>query len=540
MGLLDKIGNFIQLAKNDPDKAKEKIERKAEKTLDEVTIMAHNAKKEIKMTGLEIEKQASQVANDFADHVGLEKPKEDASFGEKVLTHLGNGLKVAIGLTPLGWGTSCTEFNPPYVDTKFSTETSTNFTNTKTTTITVTRPKDTKETAEYRLNELENDKAGKYHHETADGVHYTYGVDTETYDKPFVTLDDGTILPIDYKSLTKEIGAETVVNYIKNLGDELNNKDGLKYEFVVNNDKPAIVIHGPNGDVTLPLDKEINGKNVVDYINSLGEDKPYKFRMDGNNPTVDFENGFTHKVGDDVTIKPESTYAAAADLLTKVGLMEKNDNELLTNLKTNDGSYGNQKPGVELEVVPGDVTQVIANPNVKGHIGEIEFEGPMTKDGNDVIIKNKNGDEIRLSYKEGYDVGDGEEPDEYDGVLVSVNGQEAYILSKFDDTTTDIGKIDRKRGTTVQHYPHTNTSFDLKLPKEADDYYNGKLTILTETKTDAKTYYDEKYNNLDEARFDANEDYYGIKVPPNVDNRTETVTEEHVVRVKTSGSVTIR
>ena len=370
------------------------------------------------------------------------------------------GAKVGAGIGAAMLLTSCETHEPDYIRKDFDVTTETTFN----TDYTVVKPKDTKETAEYKLEVLENDTENKYHHETEDGVFYEYEVDTETYQKPYIILADGTKLDIDYDA----------------------------------------------------LEKSIDGKTVVNYINALGEEKEYTFSADTTGVTVvtaDFGNGFTHHIGNNTDITPDTPLGVAYENFAKVGLM-KNDGDLKTNIDANQGSY-DTKPGFKMELMPGEISDVINNPTVKGNIGDIEFEGPMTKNGDDIVIKNKNGDEIRLTYKQNYDVGNGSEPDLYDGLLVSVNGKEAYIVADHGDGSTDIGKIDRENGTTVQHYGNQNESFDLDLPKQADEYYN------------------EKYTNLDEARKEAHVDYYSIPVPPDIDNRSE----EHKLKVHTEGYV---
>lgn len=375
---------------------------------------------------------------------------------------LGDGLRTfaTVLAAPVAFLTSCETHEPDYIRKDFDVTTETTFN----TDYTVVKPKDTKETAEYKLEVLENDTENKYHHETEDGVFYEYEVDTETYQKPYIILADGTKLDIDYDA----------------------------------------------------LEKSIDGKTVVNYINALGEEKEYTFSADTTGVTVvtaDFGNGFTHHIGNNTDITPDTPLGVAYENFAKVGLM-KNDGDLKTNIDANQGSY-DTKPGFKMELMPGEISDVINNPTVKGNIGDIEFEGPMTKNGDDIVIKNKNGDEIRLTYKQNYDVGNGSEPDLYDGLLVSVNGKEAYIVADHGDGSTDIGKIDRENGTTVQHYGNQNESFDLDLPKQADEYYN------------------EKYTNLDNARKEAHVDYYSIPVPPDIDNRSE----EHKLKVHTEGYV---
>ena len=111
MGMLDKISNFVNLVANDPEKAKEKLETKAETTLEDVTAFAKQVKNRAQnacdMVGLRVEKGLAAAAQYTSDKVGAVKYDPQDGAGQNALTILGNSAAAVVSLTPLGL-TSCT------------------------------------------------------------------------------------------------------------------------------------------------------------------------------------------------------------------------------------------------------------------------------------------------------------------------------------------------------------------------------------------------------------------------------------------------
>ena len=83
-------------------------------------------------------------------------------------------------------------------------------------------------------------------------------------------------------------------------------------------------------------------------------------------------------------------------------------------------------------------------------------------------------------------------------------------MSKFDDTHTDIGIIDRENGAIIQNYPSEMTTFDTQGAIDADNYYKEKEGNLNTSYDDATGYYNEKDQTLDSS-YDVAKDYYTEK-----------------------------
>ena len=204
-------------------------------------------------------------------------------------------------------------------------------------------------------------------------------------------------------------------------------------------------------------------------------------------------------------------------MLSSVGLAqpEQNSTKIAMELETGEGSYGNGTPGFGLEIVtPANLRDITSgNPRVKGNVADYNFEGvteqvqagtlklevngtEIDNAQNGIIIKNANGDEVYMQQEQNFDLQSqwdepGADYNLYDGVVVYVKEagsdvfKEKYIMSKFDDTHTDIGIIDRENGAIIQNYPSTMTTFDTQGAIDADNYFNEKSGNLKDAYTTA-------------------------------------------------------
>lgn len=192
----------------------------------------------------------------------------------------------------------------------------------------------------------------------------------------------------------------------------------------------------------------------------------FEYKLDDNKkPYAEFENGLKHYIGDDVNVSRLSTTGILYDMFDKVGLGKPDKNtKIITDINANQGSYGNDDKGFAMSLVtPADLKEITSgNPQIKGNIGEYNFDGKAVKDDKtgDIVIKNKNGEEVRLSYQDKYDVGTKEYPDVYDGLVVSVNGKDTYFMTDLGNGAPEIGIIDHENGTFLQHYPPETKEFD--------------------------------------------------------------------------------
>lgn len=402
---------------------------------------------------------------------------------------------------------------------------------------------------------------------TSDGVDFKYGCE-EGYDeandivRPYITLGEGENrikLPI-YISPLQDLTPENIIDYINIIGGEFGTADNIDYNFRLNNDKAEVVFGNGDKTISLPLDPKgnINVKNVVDYINIIGDELSttdgitYNFQIAGEKAQVAFDNGLTHTVGDDVRLDPNGTTYQLSSMLSSVGLTqpEQGSTKISMGLETAlVGSYdGKDVPTFSMNIVtPADLKDITAgNPTVKGNFahtdpmgsGEIfnyEFEGKteqaaagtlqlevngktISNAQNGIIIKNANGDEIYMQKEQKFDLQSqwdepGADYNLYDGVVVYIKEagsdvfKEQYIMSNFMGMNTDIGFIDRENGTTLQNYASTMTTFDTQGAIDADNYYEDKKGNLTTSYNDADNYYKEKEGNLNDAYTTADEHF---------------------------------
>ena len=415
-----------------------------------------------------------------------------------------------------------------------------------------------KDMADYIVNYLNNpDNEQGFGLTTGDGVDFKYGYDYDPVNdiaSPFITLGEGENsikLPINISPL-QDLTAENIIDYINIIGDEFGTADNIDYNFRLNNDKAEVVFGNGDKTISLPLDPKgnINDKNVVDYINIIGDELStadginYNFQIAGEKAQVVFDNGLTHTVGDDVRLNPNGTTYQLSSMLSSVGLTqpEQNSTKISMGLETAlVGSYdGKDIPTFSMNIVtPADLKDITAgNPTVKGNFahknpngsGEVvnyEFEGKteqaaagtlqlevngktISNAQNGIIIKNANGDEIYMQKEQKFDLQSqwdepGADYNLYDGVVVYVKEagsavfKEKYIMSNFMGMNTDIGFIDRENGTTLQNYASTMTTFDTQGAIDADNYFNEKEGNLDNSYNDANNYYNEKEGNLKDA-----------------------------------------
>lgn len=416
-----------------------------------------------------------------------------------------------------------------------------------------------KDAADYVVNYLnDNDKIVNVNtgeeipikKETADGIgfNYAYDYDAETDTvKPYIDLGNGFKL---YINPVEDLTAKNIVDYINIIGDEFNTADNIDYNFRANGDNAEVVFGNDQNNITLPIEpkKDLTGNDVVKYINMIGDELvtqdgvTYDFQIADEKAQVAFDNGLIHNVGDDVTLDPNGTTAKLSSMLSSVGLAqpEQNSTKIAMGLETGDGSYGNGTPGFALNILtPANLKDITSgNPTVKGNVADYNFEGKteqaqagtlqlevngktISNAQNGIIIKNANGDEVYMQTEQGFDLQSqwdepGADYNLYDGVVVYVKEagsdvfKEKYIMSKFDDTHTDIGIIDRENGAIIQNYPSEMTTFDTQGAIDADNYYKEKEGNLNTSYDDATGYYNEKDQNLDSS-YDVAKDYYTEK-----------------------------
>ena len=333
-----------------------------------------------------------------------------------------------------------------------------------------------KDMADYIVNYLNdpNNEQG-FIPETPDGVDFKYGYDYNSQNdivRPYIDFGNGLKLYINTNPL-QDLTVDNVVDYIDIIGDELITNDGVQYDFTA----------------------------------------------EGNKANVNFGNGLIHTVGDDVTLNENGTTARLYSILDKVGFAQPaQSSEIVMDLSANEGSYGNGVPGFAMGIVtPANLKDITSgNPVIKGNIGTYNFHGKAEKadageftleangqtksnSAGGIHIVNNNGDEIYMQYEEGFDLQSvWDEPGQnlWDGTIVYVKEKgsdvfkERYILSKFDESNTDIGLIDRsENGTTLQHYPSDIITFDTQGAIDADNYYNEKQDNLHEAHVTADSNY---------------------------------------------------
>lgn len=297
---------------------------------------------------------------------------------------------------------------------------------------------------------------------------------------------------------------------------------------------PVSCSEGPIDDVgvALTVTPEQLAKSTIDALNdpknypdghSTEDGTKYTYAYDDqkHKPYVEFENGFKHYLNDDLSWNPNGTTSAMYDIMDKVSLVQLADvkevGNITTDIEANEGSYGNGAEGFAMSfVTPADLQDITSgSPVVRGNIGEYNFQGKVEKvaagkytleangqtktnaaDG--IRIVNENGDEIYMQYEENFDlqsVWDRPGQNEESGMIVYVKEKgadvfkERYILSKFDDTRTNIGLIDRsENGTTLQHYPSNINEFNAN---GSEDEYN-RIYNAFEADANAKVNTDSK------------------------------------------------
>ncbi len=382
---------------------------------------------------------------------------------------------------------------------------------------------------------------------TADNIDYNFRANGDNAEVVFGDGQNNIALPIDPG---RELNGKDVVDYINIIGDEFNTADNIDYNFRANGDNAEVVFGNDQNNITLPIEpkKDLTGNDVVKYINMIGDELvtqdgvTYDFQIADEKAQVAFDNGLIHNVGDDVTLDPNGTTAKLSSMLSSVGLAqpEQNSTKIAMGLETGDGSYGNGTPGFALNILtPANLKDITSgNPTVKGNVADYNFEGKteqaqagtlklevngkeISNAQNGIIIKNANGDEVYMQTEQGFDLQSqwdepGADYNLYDGVVVYVKEagsdvfKEKYIMSKFDDTHTDIGIIDRENGAIIQNYPSEMTTFDTQGAIDADNYYKEKEGNLNTSYDDATGYYNEKDQNLDSS-YDVAKDYYTEK-----------------------------
>ncbi len=284
--------------------------------------------------------------------------------------------------------------------------------------------------------------------------------------------------------------------------------DGVKFSYGAEKSSDGTgnayinVPEGQNG-IKLYLDSasQIPAGDVIKYIDVLKpdlkcDDEKLHFEDKNGAPQVVVDNGFTHKVGDSVQVKENSALGAMKTLVSAMGFndaqepMQISENNLLLDLKVGQGAYTNEQndfaknTNFSFELVErGDLNNITnGNPQVKMKVFGQEISGKLFNENGNVIVKDDKGEElVRLSQKQGYNLGSDEEPDNYDGVLIEVKGKEyAFIWDG------DMGKIDRENGTFMTTYKSVHNDFNTQGLGEADRYYKEKQDNLGDARSLAR------------------------------------------------------
>ena len=381
---------------------------------------------------------------------------------------------------------------------------------------------------------------------------------------PIIDFGSKIQLPIGVESLP-DLTANNVVDYIKLVGDTEGLKNIDKYNFAVGEDGNPIIDFG--GKIQLPIGVEplpdLTANNVVDYINKvIGEIHQtedgvgFTYTVKNGRAEVAFDNGFTHKVGDDVTVREDGTMAALQSMLKTVGVStapETGTSKLVTSVTLEEGSYGNEQGGFGIEIKSGDVSEIAQGKfGVKGFFDgrinkgfdenwivqwenvNIPFDGTMEKvldpgkytlmvngetklsSAGGLHITNTNGQDIYIQYEENFGVGQAASPDddEYTGYVVYAKDSDGIYKEKFmmaDNVGLNMGVINRgDAATTMQRHNAAVGTFDANGAVDADGYYIEKHKDLDETRIAADDYYDLKHKDLDETRTAA-DDHYDVK-----------------------------
>ena len=240
-----------------------------------------------------------------------------------------------------------------------------------------------------------------------------------------------------------------------------------------------------------------------------GTDYTYHYDETNKKPYVEFENGFKHYLGDNLSLDPNSAMSTMYDMLDKVSLVKFNETartgNITTNIDANEGSYGNEAAGFAMSLItPANLKDVTSgSPKIKGNIGEYKFEGnakkasagqiTLVRDGEarpneagGIHIVNSDGQEVYMQYEEDFTLPQFEMDDDWNiiegeplnqpGMVVYVKEKdsdefkERYLVTKFDDNIADIGLIDRsENGTTFQNYASKTEQFNAN---GTEDEYN--------------------------------------------------------------------
>lgn len=345
---------------------------------------------------------------------------------------------------------------------------------------------------------------------------------SEDYHNPPEIPHAGVSLTLNNKELTDWIvGKLNDTEYCKEQGIKKETEDGIGYEFGYDtiqgsdNVKPYIMV----GDgIKLYIDPTTppTDKNVVDYINQIGDDLKttdgigYHFNLVDGKPQVELDNGFTHMYGENTEVKDDSPLGALYGMFGKVGLdnRENKTKELITNIVPNhavgipDGEYGNADKGIKFELVPkepSDLREITeGNPHVKGSIYGFEFDGKVEKLATgEVVIKGDDGKEqLRFTTVDKTVIEDelnGVVPDEvknsdkpYEGVLVKTADGTEVLMQNIGTKGFAIGEVGRDGMMSITHaFPIKSEKFNTGNALEGDRYFDEKRGNLTDTQNEA-------------------------------------------------------
>ena len=195
---------------------------------------------------------------------------------------------------------------------------------------------------------------------TPDNIDYNFRVNEDKAEVVFGDDKNNIALPVDPG---RELNGKDVVDYINIIGDEFNTADNIDYNFRANGDKAEIVFGNDEDNFTLPVEpkKDLTGSDVVKYIDMIGDELAtqdgitYNFQIVGEKAQVAFDNGLTHTVGDDVRLDPNGTTYQLSSMLSSVGLTqpEQGSTKISMGLETAlVGSYdGKDVPTFSMNIV---------------------------------------------------------------------------------------------------------------------------------------------------------------------------------------------
>ena len=293
-------------------------------------------------------------------------------------------------------------------------------------------------------------------------------------------------------------------------------------------------LNEPVVDTGAEVTVEINiDEEIIDQLDKTAPDGGYKTK-DGikyeykydyyeNKPYVEFENNFTHYIGERTDVDPNSATAALRNVFEQIGIdVPKKSTIVLTDVSTQNGSNSG-KAGLSMSIArgngwPADLKEIAeGKPCINFGVGDLQVRGDLEKvenpgvynlisNGKDGVsqagglyIKSDDGREIYMQYETGFYTGPtdphSDSPnDTKDCLVVYIKGsdkkfKEAYALTVNPNDTTNImiGQINRERGTNFEFYNKNEVGTFNADVTAIDDLYNNtklKITVDADATTD--------------------------------------------------------